>query len=292
MKGIILAGGHGTRLHPLTRAVSKQLLPIYDKPMVYYPLSTLILAGISDILLISTPEDLPAYKRLLGNGEHLGISMSYAEQDRPRGLAHAFLLEHPFLNDLRQGVALILGDNVFHGHGLSGLLQRAVRKMEHKETAAITVLSYVKDPGRYGVAILDQGQVTGFVEKPKVPPSNYAVTGLYFYDESVKEKASKIQPSARGELEITSLNNMYLSDGGMMAFAMPRGMVWLDTGTHDSLIEATEYVKAVEKRQGRKIGCIEEAAYRRGFIDADALKALSLEYPEGSEYKEYLVSIE
>lgn len=264
MKGIILAGGSGTRLHPLTLAVSKQLLPIYDKPMIYYPLSVLMLAGIKDILIISTPHDLPNFKQLLGDGSQLGIQLSYIEQPSPDGLAQAFILGEDFIGD--DDVCLVLGDNIFHGAGLQNILLDAVKTVE-KEQKAVIFGNYVKDPERYGVAEFDdQKNVISIVEKPKVPKSNYAVVGLYFYPNSVVKIAKNVKPSNRGELEITSVNQTYLNQQQLKLQLLSRGFAWLDTGTHEALTEATEFVKAVEKRTGLKIACLEEIALASSWV--------------------------
>ena len=270
MKGIILAGGSGSRLYPATLGACKQLLPVYDKPMVYYPLSVLMLAGIRDVLLISTPHDLPLFERMLGDGSSLGISIRYAVQDEPRGLADAFLVGETFLD--RSPVMLILGDNIFNGAGFSGLLRTAI-----ESNAGCTVFGYqVEHPEAYGVARFDQGgRVQEIVEKPSNPPSKTAITGLYFYDERVCELTSTLRPSERGELEITDLNNCYLAEGRLDLVLLPRGFVWLDTGTHESMMEASQYVRAVEGRQGLKIGCIEEIAFRQGWIDRGRLEQLA-----------------
>jgi glucose-1-phosphate thymidylyltransferase len=264
MKGIILAGGSGTRLHPLTMAVSKQLLPIYDKPMIYYPLSVLMLAGIREILIISTPHDLPSFERLLGDGSRFGINLTYREQPSPDGLAQAFILGEEFIGE--DPVALVLGDNVFYGSGFQGKLRDVVDQVSKNEKA-IVFGNYVKDPERYGVAVFDaDGKVTSIEEKPEVPKSNYAVVGLYFYPNSVIEIAKNLKPSLRGELEITSINQFYLEKGTLEMQILSRGFAWLDTGTHEALTEATEFVKAVEKRTGLKIACIEEIALNNQWI--------------------------
>ena len=281
MKGIILAGGSGTRLHPVRRVISKQLLPVYDKPMIYYPLSTLMLAGIRDILLISTPQDLPLYRRLLGTGEELGIRIAYAEQPHPGGLAQAFIIGREFVGS--DPVALILGDNIFYGQGLSSLLQTSAR-----ENAGATIFGYyVKDPQRYGVAEFDRdGRVVDIEEKPKQPKSNYAVTGIYFYDNRVLDIAANLKPSARGELEITDVNREYLARGNLRLIKLGRGTAWLDTGTHDSLLEAGNFIATVEHRQGLKVACLEEVAFRMGYIDEAHLQRLaaSASNPENRAY--------
>jgi glucose-1-phosphate thymidylyltransferase len=265
MKGIVLAGGSGTRLHPITKGVSKQLLPIYDKPMIYYPISVLMLAGIQEILIISTPDDLPFFKKLLGSGEELGIQFSYAEQPSPDGLAQAFIIGKDFIG--ADDVCLVLGDNIFYGQGLSKLLQKAVANVQ--EDRASTVFGYwVSDPERYGVAEFDvNGKVISIEEKPNEPKSNYAVVGLYFYTNDVVQVAQQIKPSHRGELEITTVNEHYLHQDNLRVELMGRGYAWLDTGTHESLLEAGSFIQTIEKRQGLKIACLEEIAYEMGFID-------------------------
>ena len=284
MRGILLAGGLGTRLYPLTRVVSKHLLPVYDKPMVYYPLSTLMLAGLRNILVISTEQDLPLYRRLLGDGSHLGLSLSYAEQPAPEGIAQAFLVGRDFIRE--DSVALILGDNIFYGQGLSGLFQRAI-----VENNGATIFAYaVKDPERYGVPTFDQdGHLIAIEEKPQHPASNYAITGFYLYDNEVLRIAAGLKPSARGQLEITDVNKEYLKRGRLRLLKFGRGVAWLDTGTPDSLLETTEYVSTIEHRQRYKVACIEEVAYRMGYIDAAQVLKLSENY--SGEYRTYLQTI-
>jgi glucose-1-phosphate thymidylyltransferase len=286
MKGIILAGGTGTRLYPITRGISKQLVPVYDKPMVYYPLSVLMLAGIKDILIITTPEDQVSFQRLLGDGREIGMTFSYVIQPSPDGLAQAFILGESFIGN--DDVCLVLGDNIYHGHNLTSLLATAVTNIQTKDAA--TVFGYhVTDPERYGVAEFDaQGNVISIEEKPLVPKSNYAVTGLYFYPNDVIQKAKAITPSHRGELEITSINQAYLSEKRLKVELMGRGYAWLDTGTHESLLEAAQFIEIIERRQGLKIGCIEEIAFQRGYISKEQLEALALPLIKNS-YGQYLL---
>ena len=288
MKGIILAGGSGTRLYPITKAISKQLLPVYDKPMIYYPLSTLMLAGIREILIISTPQDLPLFERLLGSGEDLGLKFSYVEQPRPEGLAQAFILGKDFIGD--DSACLVLGDNIFYGHGLPNLLKDARKNVEEKNIA--TVFGYqVTDPERYGVIAFDkEGRATSIEEKPARPKSNYAVVGLYFYPNDVVKIASKIKPSARGELEITTVNQCYLEQNRIGVELMGRGFAWLDTGTHESLNEAGSFIQTIETRQGLKISCVEEIAYNLGYITAEKLKQLAAPLAKNG-YGQYLMKL-
>jgi glucose-1-phosphate thymidylyltransferase len=285
MKGIVLAGGSGTRLHPITRVVNKQLLPIYDKPMVYYPLSTLMLAGIRDILVISTPEDVPQFERLLGNGEQWGVAFSYAVQPEPKGLAQAFTIGADFVDD--EPVALILGDNIFYGHGFSGTLQRVA-----KLTEGATIFGYhVRDPERYGVAELaTDGRVISIEEKPADPKSKYAITGLYFFDSTVVDAARDVRPSGRGEYEITDVLSSYLRRGALTMELLGRGMAWLDTGTHASLQESSSFIETIERRQGLKVACLEEVAYRMGFIDREQIARLA-EPLKKNDYGQYLLRL-
>ena len=286
MKGIVLAGGSGTRLYPITKGVSKQLLPIYDKPMVYYPISVLMHAGIRDILIISTPEDMPSFRRLLGDGSEFGVNFSYAVQPSPDGLAQAFIIGEEFIGD--DSVCLVLGDNIFHGAGLATMLRRAVETVEIESKA--TIFGYwVSDPERYGVAEFDkEGNCVGIEEKPAHPKSNYAVVGLYFYPNKVVEVAKNIKPSARGELEITSVNQRFLSDGELKVQTFGRGFAWLDTGTHDSLSEASVYIETIEKRQGLKVACLEGIAFGKGWIDSDTLREIARPMAK-NDYGKYLL---
>lgn len=288
MKGIVLAGGSGTRLYPITKGVSKQLLPVFDKPMVYYPISTLMLAGIRDILIISTPYDLPGFKRLLGDGSDYGVRFTYAEQPSPDGLAQAFIIGKEFIGD--DAACLVLGDNIFHGAGFSQVLKQAVDAAE-KEAKATVFGYWVNDPERYGVAEFDSdGKCLSIEEKPKDPKSNYAVVGLYFYPNKVVKVASEIKPSARGELEITTVNQEFLKDGELKVQTLPRGFAWLDTGTHDSLSEASIYVEVLEKRQGLKIACLEGIAYRQGWISKERMVELAQPMLK-NQYGQYLLKV-
>lgn len=288
MKGIVLAGGSGTRLYPITKGVSKQLLPVFDKPMIYYPLSILMLAGIREILIISTPYDLPGFKRLLGNGSDYGVHFEYAEQPSPDGLAQAFIIGSDFIGD--DSACLVLGDNIFHGNGLGAMLKEAVRTAEEEKKA--TVFGYwVSDPERYGVAEFDdEGNCISIEEKPKEPKSNYAVVGLYFYPNKVVNVAKYIRPSARGELEITTLNQEFLKDGELKVQTLGRGFAWLDTGTHDSLSEASTFIEVIEKRQGLKVACLEGIAFRQGWITADKIRELAQPMLK-NQYGQYLLQV-
>ena len=285
MKGIILAGGSGTRLYPITKGISKQLAPIYDKPMIYYPLSILMLAGIREILIISTPKDLPRFKELLGDGKDIGLEFSYVEQPSPDGLAQAFILGEEFIGD--DDVCLILGDNIFYGQGMSELLKTSVENAKNNKATVFGY--YVKDPERYGVAEFDDnGNVISIEEKPKEPKSNYAVVGLYFYPNDVVQKAKLVKPSDRGELEITTLNQLYLDEGRLKVELMGRGYAWLDTGTHESLLEASNFIQTIENRQGLKVACIEEIAFEMGYIDKDKLLELAKPLSK-NQYGQYMI---
>lgn len=288
MKGIVLAGGSGTRLYPMTKGVSKQMLPIYDKPMIYYPISVLMLAGIREILIISTPHDLPSFRRMLGDGSDYGVSFAYAEQPSPDGLAQAFIIGRDFIGT--DDVCMVLGDNIFYGRGFTGMLTKAIQCVQEERRA--TVFGYwVPDPERYGVAEFDpEGRCLSIEEKPAKPKSNYAVVGLYFYPNDVVQIASEIKPSARGELEITTVNQVYLSQERLQVQTLGRGFAWLDTGTHDSLSDASTFVEVVEKRQGMKIACLEEIAYRRGWIDAERIRHLA-EPMARNQYGQYLLRL-
>jgi len=288
MKGIILAGGSGTRLYPITRAVSKQLLPLYDKPMIYYPLSVLMLAGIREVLIISTPRDLPLYKSLFGEGDWLGMHFSYQVQEQPRGLAEAFILGKKFIGN--DNVALVLGDNIFYGQGFTTVLKKAVQQIESKEKEAIIFGYFVKDPTAYGVVEFDSaGNAKSIEEKPAVPKSSYAVPGLYFYNNDVVQIAETVKPSARGEIEITSVNNAYLTRKTLSVLPLGRGLAWLDTGTYDGLLEASNFIATIERRQGLYVSCIEEIAYLNGWIKREDLQRMAAEYK--TDYGSYLAYI-